>query len=36
MIQLVKHKKYRRVFIVYIPMYYEIRIRSTHGRHEVY
>jgi len=35
MIQLVKHKKYKRVFTVYIPMYYEVGIRSTYGRHKV-
>ena len=29
MIQLVKHKKYKRVSIVYIPMYYEVVMRRT-------
>jgi len=35
MIQLIKCKEYRRVFTVYILIYYKIRIRSTCGRHEV-
>jgi len=35
MIQLVKHKEYRRVFIVYIPMYHVVEIRSAYGKHEV-
>ena len=35
MIQLVKCKEYRRVSIVYIPIYHEVEIRSTYGRHEV-
>ena len=29
MIQLVKRKEYKRVFTVYIPMYYEVVIRRT-------
>jgi len=35
MIQLVKHSEYRRVSTVYIPMYHEVVMRSTCGRHEV-
>jgi len=35
MIQLVKHKKYKRVFTIYIPMYHEVGMRSTYDRHEV-
>jgi len=35
MIQLVKHKEYKRVFTIYIPMYYEVVIRRTYGRHKV-
>jgi len=35
MIQLVKHKEYRRVSTVYIPMYHEVVIRRTYGKHEV-
>jgi len=35
MIQLVKHKEYRRVSIVYIPMYHKVGVRSTYGRHKV-
>jgi len=35
MIQLVKHKKYKRVSTVYIPMYHEVEMRNTYGRHEV-
>jgi len=35
MVQLVKHKEYRRVSTVYIPIYHEIVIRRTYGRHEV-
>jgi len=36
MIQLVKHKEYRRVSTIYIPIYHEVGMRSTCGRHEVY
>ena len=35
MIQLVKHREYRRVSTVYIPMYHKVVIRSTCGRHKV-
>ena len=35
MIQLVKRKDYRRVSTVYIPMYYEVVMRRTYGRHKV-
>jgi len=35
MIQLVKCREYRRVSTVYIPMYHEVVIRRTYGRHEV-
>ena len=35
MIQLVKHKEYKRVFTVYILMYHEIVTRRTYGRYEV-
>jgi len=35
MIQLIKRKEYRRVSTVYIPMYYEMKIRNTYGRHKV-
>ena len=35
MIQLVKYREYSRVSTVYIPMYYEIVMRNTYGRHEV-
>jgi len=35
MIQLVKHKEYKRVSTIYIPMYHEVGIRSTCSRHEV-
>jgi len=34
-IQLVKYKKYRRISIVYIPMYHELGVRSIYGRHKV-
>ena len=34
MIQLVKHREYKRVSTVYIPMYHEV-VMSTYGRHEV-
>ena len=36
MIQLVKHKEYRRVSTVYIPMYYVLRMRKEQGRHKVF
>jgi len=36
MIQLVKCREYRRVSTVYIPMYHEVIMRRTYGRHEVY
>ena len=32
---MVKHKEYRRVSTVYIPMYHEEWMRNTCGRHEV-
>ena len=35
MIQLVKCRKYRKVFTIYIPIYYEIEVRSTYDRHKV-
>jgi len=35
MIQLVKHREYRRVSTVYIPMYHEVVMKSTYGRHEI-
>jgi len=35
MIQLVKHKEYRRVFIVYIPIYHVVEMRSAYERYEV-
>ena len=35
MIQLVKHREYRRVSTVYIPMCYEEYVRDIYGRHEV-
>ena len=30
MIQLVKHREYRRVSTIYIPMYHEVVMRSTY------
>jgi len=35
MIQLVKHKEYRRISTVYIPMYHEVEISNTCGKHKV-
>jgi len=35
MIQLVKRREYRRVSLVYIPMYHEEYVRDIYGRHEV-
>jgi len=35
MIQLVKHKEYRRVSTVYIPMYHVLEMRKEQDRHEV-
>ena len=32
---MVKHKEYRRVSTIYIPVYYEEWIRNICGRHEV-
>ena len=35
MIQLVKHKEYRRVSTIYIPMYHVLGMRRKQGRYEV-
>jgi len=35
MIQLVKHREYRIVSTIYIPMYHEKYVRSTCGRYEI-
>ena len=35
MIQLVKCKEYKRVSTIYIPMYHEVEMRNTCGKHEV-
>ena len=35
MIQLVKHKEYRKVSTVYIPIHHEVVMRRTYGKHEV-
>jgi len=35
MIQLVKHKEYRRVSTVYILIYHEVVMRRAYGRHEI-
>jgi len=35
MIQLVKHKEYRRVFTIYILMYHVLGMGREQGRHEV-
>jgi len=36
MIQLVKHREYRRVSTIYIPIYHKEYVRNTYGKYEVY
>jgi len=35
MIQLVKHREYRRVFTIYISMYHEVEMRNIYDKHDV-